>query len=337
MKKVYIDFGPILSDEDSIFKYISSDRSDGKTTGIIRTAYDVWRETGLCGVIARRFSTEITTLYCETMLTNLRKVRPDCGKLTYKGSPKKDGVQLFADGNPIAVCVPLSRAYAIKSSLDVATHKNLYVDEYVPLNGRYLPKNGDVPAILEIYRTIDRDTFTNFCLISSNHISLSNPVFSYFNVVPRNGISRWKNGRFILLQVANKGNREQIRNSPFGELVAGTPYEEYTQGGAITETAGRIQPQHERGRLPFGIECGNAIYAVYFAPQCKYVLDRIATQETRIYSVEPNGGAKNGIYLKSNAAQGVLRMLRAFYQNSLLYFANDAIDYDCEKLKRLLR
>lgn len=72
-KKVYINIDQLLDDTDSIIKYCSSDRSDGKTTKIITLAYDTFKETGKIGVIARRWSTDITTMWVQTLFTNLKK------------------------------------------------------------------------------------------------------------------------------------------------------------------------------------------------------------------------------------------------------------------------
>lgn len=336
-KKVYINIDQLLNDTDSIIKYCSSDRSDGKTTKIITLAYDTFKETGKIGVIARRWSTDITTMWVNTLFTNLKKMLKMRGVsepvFKSKGSPKKDGVHLYADGTEFAVCVPLSRADSVKSAFDVATHKNLYIDEYIPLDGRYFKK--EVEAILEIWRTVDRDTWTNYALIMSNHICGTCPLFSYFGVLPRDGISRWKNGRFCMLQVANKGNREQVKLSPLGELVEGTPYGDYAAGGFIIDHSARVMTTHTRVSLNYGISAAGKKYALYQAIDGAIVIDYIKDNPPPlILNLEPNGGHAGGVYLKYMT--DIVKYLKTIYYNSKLFCASEQIYYELADLWKIL-
>ena len=249
------------------------------------------------------------------------------------GSPKRDGVHLYADGAEFAVCVPLSRAGSVKSAFDVATHKNLYIDEYIPLDGRYL-KN-EVEAILEIWRTIDRDTWTNYALIMSNHICGTCPLFSYFGVLPRDGISRWKNGRFCMLQVANKGNREQVKLSPLGELVEGAPYGDYAAGGYIIDHSARVMTTHTRVSLNYGISAAGKKYALYQAIGGAIVIDYIKdTPPPLMLNLEPNVGHAGGVYLKYMT--DIVKYLKTIYYNSKLFCASEQIYYELADLWKIL-
>lgn len=336
-KKVYINIDQLLQDEKSLIKYCSSDRSDGKTTHIIKLAYETWQTTGKISVISRRWSNDITTLWVNTLFTNLQKIQAlkgqPVGDLKAKGSPKKSGVHLFADGKEFAVCVPLSRADSIKSAFDVATHKNLYIDEYIPLNRRYV--KDEVEAILEIFRTIDRDTWTNYALIMSNHICGTCPLFSYFGVLPRDGISRWKNGRFCMLQVANKGNREQVKLSPLGELVEGTPYGDYAAGGFIIDHSARVMTTHTRVSLNYGMSVAGKKYALYQATGGAIVIDYIKDSPPPLMlNLEPNGGHAGGVYLKYMT--DIVKYLKTIYYNSKLFCASEQIYYELTDLWKIL-
>ena len=332
-KTVFIDISAAVNDRRAIIKYIDSDRSDGKTTHAVRMAYDNMRETGKTGVIARRHVGDITKTYIEALGVNLRTVRPEVREVTAKGSPKKDGVFMFADGKRFAQVVPLSRIDSIKSSLDNKTHKNLYIDEYVPMSGRYL-KN-EVTNILDVWFTIDRRTYSNEIYVFSNHPTMSNPLFSYFKVVPRNGISRWKNGRFLLLRVANRGNREQIAQSPFGELIEGTPYADYAYGGKGVQPVERLVcPSHAKTRLPVVI-IDKSAFGLYNA-KCGLVVDycRDRTPQDRIYTTQRNAGRNGGIYLPVNT--DLLYSLKIMFLSSQIFFASEQVLYECEELFKIL-
>ena len=332
-KKIYIDISAAVNDTDALIKYIASDRSDGKTTHMIRLAFETWERTSLVGVIARRDCGEITSLMISTLFVNLKKVRPDSGDLTAKGSPKGSGVHLYSNGVEFAVVVPLTRSGKVKSAFDSATHRNLYIDEYVPLDGRYI-KN-EVTAILELYRTIDRDTDTNCIYVFSNHLTESNPLFDKYGVKPRKGVSYWKDGTFLLLWVTNKGNVERVKESRLGRLIAGTEYDDYAQGGTVNDIKKFIKEEHQRGRLPFLIVDARlgAAYGLYFASG-GFVLDAAAyspMEPAYTYEMIPAGPEyARGVYLKSTYAKEIFQALRNLYHANQLYVRSE---YLFEKTK----
>ena len=331
-KKVFINTEKLHNSKSAIFCYISSDRSDGKSTDIVRNVYDEFKKSGKIGVVARRFAGEVSQLTIDTFCTNLKKVR-DTGELTSKGSIKKMGVTIFEDGIPFLLFVCLSRATAFKSSLDVATHKDLYIDEYIPLNGKYLQNEVDI--ILELYRTIDRDTFSNKIYVYSNHVTLSCPIFSYFEIVPKDGLTEYKNGRFIVLQIANKGNREMVKKSPLGELTNGTPYGNFIEGGTLDNFDGQIM-EHTRDRLPFVIMINKKQYAFFV---CKngdglsldYCEDR---GKDEVYSTKPNATKGEGIYLPF--ALELFKHLKKRLNTGKLFCSSQMIAEEAGELFQLL-
>lgn len=332
-KKVYINIDQLKSDGAALLCYVASDRSDGKTTHCISLAYDEYRASGKIGVMARRTCGEVTNLLAQTLFTNLRKVRKT-GKLTARGTPKRDGIHLFEDGKEFAVLIAMSRAGKVKSSFDVATHKNLYFDEYVPLDGRYLKDEAE--AILEVYRTIDRDSYTSRIWIFANHITATNPVFRYFDIIPRDGLSRHKNGRFLLLQCANAGNRDAVAASPLAELTAGTAYLRYALGGTLDKAGNMIQPTHWREHLPFLLRGQNGLYALFYARD-GLVLDRAANEPlTAVYTVKTTNGRDGGIYIGSDTARPVRDALRARFFQSCVFMASETVFEDTKDIVKAI-
>ena len=332
-KTVYINIDAAVNNTDAIIKYIDSDRSDGKTTHIVRMSYDNMHECGKMGVVARRHKGDITKTYAETLLDNLRVVRPNVGELTFTGSPARDGIFLFEDGTPFAQVIPLSRIDSIKSTLDQKRHKNLYIDEYVPLSGRYL-KN-EVTDILETWFTIDRRTYTNDIYVFSNRPAISNPLFAYFKVIPRIGLSTWKNGRFLLLRVVNRGNREQLKDSPFGELIEDTPYADYAYGGKGAVPVERlICRYHGKERLPFIIKQCDTCFAFYHANNALIIDYAERTAKDVVYTTQHNAGHNGGIHLSVNS--DLIYSLRIMFLSSRIFFASEQILFECDELYKIL-
>lgn len=332
-KKVYINIDKVLAC-NAIFKYVDSDRSDGKTTKLISLAFDNWKASGKITVLARRWSTEITKLYADTLITNLKKVR-ETGEITHAGSAKKNGIHFYNDGKEFAVLVPISRASAVKSAFDVATHCNLYIDEYVPIDGRYV-KN-EVEAILELFRTIDRDTFTNYILVMSNHATESNPIFNYFEIFPKVGLTTYKSGTFAHLRVKNKGNINQVKLSPIGLLTDGTPYGNYAGGGIISDYSNVECPEHEKNTMPYALRINGKLYQLFVgrkAAKDGYVLDYATANYGFVYVVDLKERRQGDVALIDTTAHDHLISLA---RNARLYVANVRIFEDTIKLWKLLK
>lgn len=335
-KTVYIDTSVAEADERAIFKYVDSDRSDGKTTAAIRLCYDAFAKTGKAGVICRRFAGEAGKLYAETLVSNLKKVRDVKGEIRINGSPKKDGVSIFVDGERLALLVPLSRAGAIKSTLDKSAFGDIYIDEYVPIDGRYL--RDEPEKILELYNTVDRRTFSTQVWIFSNRPTASNPIFAYFSVriPPPYGVSRWKNGRLLILRVKNRGNMEQMKKSPLGELVEGTPYEDYIAGGSTIQGPHDIPVRAKGASLRTNIvfALSGAFVSVYRATDGREItLVRIDQPRAgdAIYELSPTPAVGNkSIYI----ADSIVKWLRVRLRIGAVYAHDVATQEAAQQLVR---
>lgn len=333
-KKVYISVAPLVQKYPGALLYsIFSDRSDGKTTLIITSIYDSFVECGKRGVILRRVAAEASAEYCETLLFLLKKIRPECGELKFSGSAKRTVVSLFCNGEKFAVVGCISRGGALKSALDEGMYKDVYFDEYVPLNGRYFPREVDI--FIEIWRTIDRDTFTTKMWVFSNRITTTCPLFRYFGIKPRKGISAWKDGSFALLMISNRGNVERVKASPLGALTAGTPYHNYIDGGTLFDRQHLIKKEHGRARMPFTISTGGGIFGVYYAKN-GLIIDTAQRSHPAeaLYITEPTGGKNGGIYLPQN--KELYTALKNRYHFSEIFYASEEVFEQCEQLDKML-
>lgn len=244
-KHVYIDLNPLLNTE-AIIKEAFTERGDGKTTGLVKTAWNSRFDSGKTAVLCRRFATEMGTSYLDDILN---KVKTYCDpsktqNLRYTGSYKRGGIYLIDKDNkddfrPIFHLFPLTMAGRMKSGLDYATHKNLYIDEYIPLDQRYI--KDEAIAILELYRTIDRDHFDNYVLICGNLlVSTKAPATDKFFGIDRpydkNALTLHKGNSIAILTHKNKGNVATLKQSKFGSLIAGTTYQNYAEGGTLDTT-----------------------------------------------------------------------------------------------------
>lgn len=339
-KKVFINLDALIS-RPSIFKMVLSPRGDGKSTTLAVKAIETHDESGKSAVFCRRFGTEFPNEFFDTFHANVAKVRPDLlagRKFDFvKPSKTRTGAFLLSprDGDKLQTAVtfcPLSKAGRLKSALGVDTHKNIYIDEYIPLDGRYLKE--EVNAILELYRTVDRDTGTSYVLVAGNKITRFNPIFSFFDITKwGRGINTYKNGALEIMVYANRANSDTAKQSIFGNLVDGTEYQQYNEGEFLAPLNALIQPWHTRALLCKVAHDGR-VYGLYsanngavFAPlknESKYAVTLVCAPQH----------ATNGAVWISNQNQigKYWRGLLAEYKyNNALYFCDEQVAMQLQK------
>lgn len=249
MKPVYVNFEKLI-DSPAFFKEAWTDRGDGKTSLIAKTAFYSWLESGKTAVLCRRTWTCMGPDWRADILGKVLRFAPESREMGLKwGGGKKTGLHLSTeDGRTVFLAFPFTMADAFKSAMDVSTHKNLYLDEYCPLNGQYL--RNETELILEIYRTIDRKTYSNYVLVCGNRLIIKNPPATdlFFNIevnYNKNSLKTYKDGTLAILVHSNRANAQAESLSPLGTLTRGTAYGEYVAGGAFE---GRTIPVYG-GRL----------------------------------------------------------------------------------------
>lgn len=328
-KKVYIHLKPFVEDRTAIVRIILTERGDGKTTALLSTAFTRGKERGKISVFARRYVSHITDTYINTCITNLKKVLPNVGKLTFSGSAKKDGVTLYEDGEPRILFVALSRADAIKSAVDFDTHTDLYIDEFIPLDDRYL--KDEAIKIIEIWRTIDRDhsrvagTAINFVMVAGNKVTAANPLFSYFNILPQMGVTHHRNGTILCFLWKRKQpqNDEERMGDIMDDLTRGTSYNGYLHGEAITK-ADHLIAAHTKVALPFKILIDGVFYTAYYAKKTSgLVIDYTAGRDAETFIAY---GVKFGDALPLLQYNGALvDTLKKYLSRGQLYAATQRI------------
>lgn len=254
MAKVYIDLNPLINDPRSVVKMALTERNDGKTTGSKCAALQSFYDSGKAAIFCRRWGdSELTQDFYDTFTDDIQAAHPEMlinRKIDISGAKKK-GYALYVDGAKAISFLPLTRAARSKSNFPYQSYRNIYIDEYIPLDGRYV--KAEAEAIMELWRTVDRDhsgalQYENYVLITGNKITYSNPIFRFFNIrtLSNNAFNRFQNGRVIVFPWARKGNPATAAGSLLDDLFAGTAMQGYTQGGFMNDLSAFICPVHTK-------------------------------------------------------------------------------------------
>lgn len=332
-KRVYIDLNPILS-APAWWKEAFTDRGDGKTSAIVKTAINSRIESGLTATLCRRYGTEMGAQFKDDVLTKVKKFCPEAWEkcdFIWQGSLKKGGLFLVDKSNPATRpyihAFPLSMVAKMKSGLDVETHRNLYIDEYIPLDGKYLPNETEV--ILELYRTIDRDSlltvdpYLNYVLICGNRIGRAPATDLYFNVdhdYNASALKLYKNDSIAILTYTNKGHSEDVKRSKLADLIAGTPYAGYAAGGVLRG----ITPQLWARKLPpaaFIVQGTTSRATIYLAPDSGIIIQAGSEYNSPAIclTIDPTD---NSGYIWIKRADKLCALLRQAFALGRVYYAN---------------
>lgn len=237
MFKDYFSAKYILS-KGALFNYVLSDRSDGKTFDCKARALEDFENNQSITVYMRRYKTEITEKLYTTFFDEVLRI-PSFEKYkdwTFKGS--KQGIQVKRAGEEkwswIIYFVPLTMSGKMKSQLDVLKINMIDYDEFIPLDDRYA--HNEMTLLLEFWKSVDRDRDSVQLIVLGNKITPYSPFFDYFNIdmqITGEKVRLYRGGTLAVQIYASKEHRQVRKKSRFSQLVEGTEYEEYNEGGVL--------------------------------------------------------------------------------------------------------
>lgn len=227
-----------LLSKGALWNLALSDRSDGKTFDSKLRMLEDFKKDGTIGLYLRRYKTEITPEMFENFYSDV--LEKPCGEpfrdwefrynrhgVMVKTSPESKFQQLN-------YFMPLTMAGKLKSAMQVLKIKTINYDEFVPLDGKYLPN--EVELLLELWKSVDRDRDKVQLIILGNRITPFCPLLDYFDIeldITKEKVRLYRNGQFaVQIYVCNE-HREKRQKSAFSDLVAGTNYDIYDKGGVL--------------------------------------------------------------------------------------------------------
>lgn len=226
----------------ALWNLVLSDRSDGKTFNCKVRALEDYERAHETTLYVRRYDSEITPKMYNSFMNEVFEVEEFAhygDKYEFKHS--KAGVEIRPAGSEknapwdwLFYFIPLSKAGKLKSQLDITHIRTIDYDEYMPLDHRYL--KDEMLLLAELWKSIDRDRDRTQVILLGNRIDPFCPFLSYFNIdisIDQPKLRLYRDNTLAIQIYANKEHRAQRKKSKFARLMAGTPYEEYDQGGIL--------------------------------------------------------------------------------------------------------
>ena len=233
-----------LLSHNAFINFVMSPRGNGKSYSAKKLIIKNYLKNGSQAVYTRRTKVEIDEVK-DTYWNDIREEYPD---LDFK----IEGYIGYINGDEVVHFIPLSTS-TNKKSASYPEVKWIIFDEYIITKttyNRYL-KN-EMTLLLDLIETVGRDRNIRV-LIMANSVSFVNPLFSFFDIVPKEGqrFSKYKDGLICVEQFTSHVFMEEKKKTPFGRLIEGTNYSKYAIENEVLEDTNDFIKEREGAKYKF--------------------------------------------------------------------------------------
>ncbi len=312
--------------EPSIF-LITTNRSAGKTTAVLKYMLEDFKNTGAQAVLIYRHNYE--TSAASMIFEDVLKLYPDLGtEMIAKSYSKGLFYQLFLDGEPFGYSVSLNNPDAMKKYSPLfADVENALFDEFQTENGKYLDKEPE--KLQSLYLTIGRGGGSQSrdikLFMLSNSVSIMNPYFIQFGIYKRiKSNTHFIRGNGWIAELGfNESASEAIQNSAIYRAFNGNQsnYMSYSvENIYLYDSEIFISSPSGKSKYLFTIVHGSEKYGVreYYEEGLIYVSRKPDPSFPRILTFKPGDHNQNTIMLNHNSEPW--KYLREAFQSGFLRF-----------------
>lgn len=241
---LYYDPNDLLS-YNRILNFLIGARGIGKSYGFKKYPINRFLKYGEQFIYVRRYKTELRKV--GNYFDDIAQEYPDT-----KFEIKK-GREFWIDGKRAGWAIPLSSWQSEKSNAypNVST---IIFDEFVREkdNSGYIPN--EVEALLNLMDTVFRDRENVRCVCLSNAVTVVNPYFVYFGLMP-NIEKRFNAFKNIVIEIPDSSAFSDMRReTKFGSLIDGTDYGDMSLDNEFTNDSDVfIEKRNKESRFQFSV------------------------------------------------------------------------------------
>lgn len=265
--KNFYNFAKLLS-FNAVFNFVVGGRGLGKTYGAKKKAIKDALRKGDQFIYLRRYKNELQAAK-NTFFADIEHEFPQhdfkiMGNLAMAAtiSTRDDKKRQWT---LIGYFIALSTAQNQKS-VSFPLVKTIIYDEFIIEKGAvsYLPN--EATAFINFYLTVDRYKDKTRVFFLANSVSIMNPYFIEYDVVPDNQEFVHRSDGFIAVHFPeNEGFVSDIVKTRFGKFIVDTEYAEYAVGNNFADnTDAMIGLKDSKARYLFSLETKNGTFSVWF-------------------------------------------------------------------------
>lgn len=255
-KSLYYNPDKLLS-HNRILNFTIGARGIGKSYAMKKRLTKRFIENGEMFILIRRYKTELQK--AKTFFNDIKQEFPD-NKFEVKGR------EFFIDGKLAGYAIALS-TFQNEKSASYPDVVNVMFDEFIREGSSvgYLPN--EVNSFLNLLDTIirTRDNVRVVCM--SNAVTIINPYFLYFGVIP-DVSKRFNKYDDIIIEIPESQDfAEERKKTRFGRLIAPTEYAEMSLNNKFTQDVETfIQKRPKSARFKFSVTFKGATYGIWYNP-----------------------------------------------------------------------
>lgn len=217
----YWDFNKTMS-HNAFLNFVVGIRGPGKTFGSKEWSSRHFKRTGERFLWVRRYKSEVRS--CLPSFFAKVKAKFPNDEFSIKGT------NFFMNKELCGSILNLSTSRMQKGA-EFDNYTSIFFDEFLIDKGNHRYLNDEVGIFLDLIDTVfrGRNDVRVFCM--ANTISVVNPYFSFFKIVPPEDTGFIVKNDILIERVAPAEFVEEKEKSRFGKLIAGTEYGEYNMHG----------------------------------------------------------------------------------------------------------
>jgi hypothetical protein len=240
---------------------------------------------------------------------------------------KVKGYDLFIDGKQYGWAIPLSMWQSMKSNAFPGVTTIIF-DEFLREKDKssYMPN--EVDALLNLMDTVFRNRENIRCVCLSNSVSIVNPYFLYFDLVP-DIKKRFNAYESIVVEIPDsKDFSEERRKTKFGKLINGTGYGEMSLDNEfVNDSNVFIEKRTPESKYKFSVIYKGLRMGVWVdvGRSIMYLSDAYDPSDKNVYALTTDDLKENTLLIIGwKKHYHLLKMVSAF-KKGVLRFENQTI------------
>ena len=323
-----------LRSHNCVMSFVLSNRGGGKTYGAKMIGIKDYIKKGEQFVYVRRHVTEFDTVgqFFDDIVAN--EEFPD---YEFKVNSMKGFIRLKHDDpeevNPnewqvLCYFIPLSVANKYKSTPYPLVTKIFYDEVIIDTTGNQNYLKNEERILMELMSTIIRKRSGVKFFGMANNVSLVNPHFTFWNIQvnPHKRFTKSPNGMIVVELFTDSDFIQEMENTEFGKLIAGTEYGKYAiHNESLCDNPAFIskRPSKVDYKIGFIVE-GYELHCWYDKENKKYFIDQTGIGETnkKIYAVTNQDYQPDVKSIKIAKTLYITKHLKIHYEHNAISFNN---------------
>lgn len=331
---MWFSYHKVLS-YNAFINIIIGERGVGKTFGFKEYAINHYKKYKKQFVYIRRYESDLKeSVGNNEDLKFFEQVKKLYLNDTFQIKKSKKIIKLLMNGEIIGYALPLSASDSLKSisfeNVDTICYDEFQLKE--GSNQHYLRNETEV--ILDIIETIGRlrDDLKVFLL--GNAITISSPIFNYFNLsLPYNSeYKTFKDGLILVCYAKNTKYREIKKQTKLGKLTANTRYGKYAiDNEFLTDSKSFIAKKSKNVRFYFTLILDGVKYGVWRDTKdfIMYISLDIDPMCKVVFALDDIDHNENTFLIKSKS--------NPYIKNIFNYYKYGKLCFESQKIKNTFR